>query len=145
MGHVALTGKSLNISKAYSDSRFDSSQDKRTGFTSKSILTVPVFDAEGKCQAIIQAINRTVGSSAFSSEDCTILESMAVSAGIILRKSMLYRAAMQAEKRSNALMQLVKIVSNKSASVIEIIRGVVNVVQSALSSDRGIIDFFTLQ
>jgi GAF domain-containing protein len=54
VGHVALIGRSLNIADAYADPRFDSSADKRTGFTTKCILTVPVHDRDGSVVAVIQ-------------------------------------------------------------------------------------------
>ena len=75
-----------------------------------------MFDLDGHCMAVIQAVNRSGGdgggggggsvgcrTAVFSAEDVTIVESMAVSAGIILRKSLVYRAAMVAERRSNAV------------------------------------------
>ena len=39
---------------AYNDTRFDKAADKRNNFVTKSILTVPVIDAEGKGVAVIQ-------------------------------------------------------------------------------------------
>eukprot|EP00455_Lapot_gusevi_P026189 TRINITY_DN2765_c0_g2_i2.p1 TRINITY_DN2765_c0_g2~~TRINITY_DN2765_c0_g2_i2.p1 ORF type:complete len:705 (+),score=207.60 TRINITY_DN2765_c0_g2_i2:54-2117(+) len=109
VGHVALTGRSLNIHDAYSDPRFDSAADQKTGFVTKAILTVPVTDRDGSVLAVIQAVNRQGKADVFTSEDVTILESMAVSAGILLRKSQLLSQAVAAQRKSAALMRLVRV------------------------------------
>jgi hypothetical protein len=62
VGHVALTLKSLNITDAQSDERFNSSIDKKTGFVTRSILTVPIIDSEGKGVAFIQVGSTTLAS-----------------------------------------------------------------------------------
>lgn len=54
VGHVALTLKSLNIPNAYEDPRFDPEADQRNNFKTRSILTVPVTDRDGKALAVIQ-------------------------------------------------------------------------------------------
>jgi dual 3',5'-cyclic-AMP and -GMP phosphodiesterase 11 len=43
-GHVALTGRSLNIPDAYLDSRFNSNIDKITGYKTKSIFCLPILN-----------------------------------------------------------------------------------------------------
>ncbi len=89
---------SLNIADAYRDPRFDPASDIKTGYKTRSILTVPVTDRKGGCVAVIQAVNKKTAdekggsggsggvvsarsmsaSMVFSQEDVTILESMAV-------------------------------------------------------------------
>ena len=41
-GYVASTGETLNIRDAYRDSRFNREVDMKTGYTTHSILCVPV-------------------------------------------------------------------------------------------------------
>lgn len=57
VGHVALTGRSLNIADAYSDPRFDATSDRLTGFVTRCILTVPIHDRDNAVIAVIQAVN----------------------------------------------------------------------------------------
>lgn len=55
---MAHTGSIVNIPDAYSDPRFDPSTDAATGFTTGSILCVPVrVSREGPVIAVIQAVN----------------------------------------------------------------------------------------
>ncbi len=65
MGHVAATAKSANICDAYVDPLFDKEVDRRTGFHTKSILTVPVTDKDNKTLAVIQV--------SFSSSFCSFI------------------------------------------------------------------------
>lgn len=42
-GHVASTGEGLNIEDAYEDNRFNPEIDSKTGYTTKTILCMPIF------------------------------------------------------------------------------------------------------
>lgn len=64
-----------------------------------------------------------------------LLESMAVSAGILLRKSQLLSHAVAAQRKSNALMRLVKLDSSNS-TMEEAIDGIVKIAYSILDADR---------
>ncbi len=55
----------------------------------RSLLTVPVVDRTGAVVAVIQAVNKRT-TCAFTREDVSIIESLAVTAGIILVKAQLY-------------------------------------------------------
>ena len=59
--HVAITGALVNIPDAYSEAGFDFSGavnfDKRTGYRSKSFLTVPLKNYEGQVVGVLQLIN----------------------------------------------------------------------------------------
>lgn len=57
-GYVATTANALNIRDAYKDERFDPSNDQRTGYKTKTILTVPMFNGEGEVDGVLQAINK---------------------------------------------------------------------------------------
>ena len=66
-GTVFTTGKPVNIPHAYADLRFNPSFDKQTGFFTRSILCMPVFNKEGKTIGVSQVLNKKGGS--FNSED----------------------------------------------------------------------------
>ncbi|MEM6453342.1 MAG: GAF domain-containing protein, partial [Cyanobacteria bacterium P01_D01_bin.105] len=44
VGHVAETAETLNIMDAYRDTRFDPSSDTKTGYKTRNILCMPVFN-----------------------------------------------------------------------------------------------------
>ena len=59
--HAAWTGKTINIEDAYKDDEFDFSGalefDKQTGYTTRSILTIPLKDSQGEVQGVLQLLN----------------------------------------------------------------------------------------
>jgi signal transduction protein with GAF and PtsI domain len=89
VGYVAITGKRLNISDAYSDPRFNKEFDKKTGYKTKSILTVPIKDQFGRTTGVVQAINKHKGS--FSADDEGLSLLMTYFAGVILKNSMTHK------------------------------------------------------
>jgi HD-GYP domain-containing protein (c-di-GMP phosphodiesterase class II) len=66
-GWVAMHGEPLIINDPYSDERFDQEVDKRSGYRTRSILSLPILDAEGRISGVYQAVNKLTGK--FSEED----------------------------------------------------------------------------
>jgi putative ABC transport system ATP-binding protein len=60
-GHAARTGETVRIDDAYQDPRFNPEMDRRTGFRTRSILCVPLRDAQGNVFAVSQLLNRGDG------------------------------------------------------------------------------------
>jgi HD-GYP domain-containing protein (c-di-GMP phosphodiesterase class II) len=95
--HAALTGKTVNIADAYTADGFDFSGtrafDSKTGYRSKSFLTVPMRNHEHEAIGVLQLINardpKTGEISAFSDSDQRLAESLASQAAIALTNRML--------------------------------------------------------
>ena len=95
--HAALTGKTVNIADAYTADGFDFSGtrafDSKTGYRSKSFLTVPMRDHEHEAIGVLQLINardpKTGEISAVSDSDQRLAESLASQAAIALTNRML--------------------------------------------------------
>lgn len=68
-GCVAVTGDSLIINDPYSDDRFDKDVDKKTGYHTRNILSLPINDGEGKIIGVFQAINKMPEPEKFSEQD----------------------------------------------------------------------------
>ncbi len=60
-GAVAQSGATLRIDDAYADPRFNREVDKRTGYTTRSILCLPVKNQAGEVFAVAQLLNRRDG------------------------------------------------------------------------------------
>ena len=83
--YAALTGETVNIPDAYTAEGFDFSGtrnfDKKTGYRSKSFLTVPMKNHENEIIGVLQLINaadpRTGEIVAFSPSDQRLAESLA--------------------------------------------------------------------
>jgi len=89
---AALTGQTVNIADAYTEEGFDFSGtrafDQKTGYRSKSFLTVPMKNHEGEIIGVLQLINcqdpATGEIVAFSPSDQRLAESLASQAAIAL-------------------------------------------------------------
>ncbi len=95
--YAALTGKTVNIADAYAAEGFDFSGtrafDSKTGYRSKSFLTVPMRNHENETIGVLQLINaqdpRNGEIVAFSASDQRLAESLASQAAIALTNRML--------------------------------------------------------
>ena len=90
--HSALSGETVNIPDAYVAEGYDFSGpikfDAKTGYRSKSFLTVPMINYEDKVIGVLQLINAQNRESGaiipFSNDDQQLLESLASQAAIAL-------------------------------------------------------------
>ncbi len=67
-GFVARTGEVVRTDAASADPRFDPSVDKATGYTTRTILAVPIREeASGPVRGVVQVLNKSAGG--FDEED----------------------------------------------------------------------------
>ena len=110
--YVALTGSTVNIPDAYTAEGFDFSGtrgfDSKTGYRSKSFLTVPMRNHENECIGVLQLINaqdpRTGEIVPFSPSDQRLAESLASQAAIALTNRILIN---QLEQLFESFIQLI--------------------------------------
>lgn len=57
VGHASTSGRALWVDDAYADARFDPSVDRASGFRTRSILCVPVWDRRGRVTAVVELLN----------------------------------------------------------------------------------------
>jgi len=81
-GAVAQSGAAIRIDDAYADPRFNRDVDKRTGYTTRSILSLPVKDMDGEVFAVAQLLNRRDGQP-FDAEDEQRFAEFVQSLGVI--------------------------------------------------------------
>ncbi len=95
--YAAIHDETVNIADAYSEDGFDFSGtrrfDERTGYRSKSFLTVPMKNHENEIIGVLQLINATNRATGevqhFSAADQSLAESLASQAAIALTNRML--------------------------------------------------------
>ena len=87
VGQVAATGTPLLIPDAYADPRFDKSYDQKTGFRTRTLLTVPMI-TKGKITGVIQVVNK-VDKPAYDAHDLELLEGFAAQAAVSLENAKL--------------------------------------------------------
>ncbi|XP_076812429.1 cGMP-dependent 3',5'-cyclic phosphodiesterase-like isoform X7 [Clavelina lepadiformis] len=105
-GHVAITGKTLNISDAYSHPLFYRGIDDTTGFRTRNILCFPIKDHNGVVVGVSQLCNKIKGP-CFTSYDTALAEKFAVFSGISISHSLLYKQVEEAGSRNQLANELV--------------------------------------
>ncbi len=91
-GWVAQTRETLNIPDAYADQRFQPAYDLRSGYRTRSILTVPMLGAVGGLVGVLQLINREGGP--FEKGDEELASALASQAAIAIENGRLYHSLM---------------------------------------------------
>jgi response regulator RpfG family c-di-GMP phosphodiesterase len=88
-GSVADSGISLLIPDAYQDPRFNHEIDQKTGFRTRSILSVPLKNQRGEILGVAQVLNR-LDNEPFDEEDLLALEALASMAAVAMETVQLY-------------------------------------------------------
>jgi putative ABC transport system ATP-binding protein len=82
-GHVARTGETLNIADPYKHADFNPEVDRETGYRTRNILCMPIFDRRKRAIAVAELLNKK-GQAAFSSDDEKAFRDFAAPLGLIL-------------------------------------------------------------
>lgn len=102
-GYVASTGQVLNITNAYADPRFDPTTDRKTGYRTRNILCMPVYNAKGELIGVTQLINKHKGS--FTDSDEEFLRAFNAQAGIALQNAQLFENVMVEKQYQKDILQ----------------------------------------
>jgi signal transduction histidine kinase len=89
-GWVAQTRETLNIPDAYADQRFQPAFDLKSGYRTRSILTVPMAGALGGLVGVLQLINKQGGP--FERGDEELASALASQAAIAIENARLYQS-----------------------------------------------------
>lgn len=103
-GHVAKSGKPLNIPDAYSHPLFNPDVDRQTGYRTRNILCIPILNRQEQVVAVVQLINKH-GSSAFNTADELLFQDFASSIGVILESCNLFYIAARKQRGAEALLK----------------------------------------
>ncbi|APF18464.1 HDIG domain-containing protein [Caldithrix abyssi DSM 13497] len=87
-GHVARTGEILNIKDAYADPRFNPEVDKKTGYRTRNLLTMPMRNKKNEIIGVFQVLNKKEGS--FTAEDIELLKAISSIAATAIENASLY-------------------------------------------------------
>ncbi|HHM02551.1 MAG TPA: GAF domain-containing sensor histidine kinase [Caldithrix abyssi] len=141
-GHVAKTGEVINIPDAYKDDRFNPAIDKKTGYKTRSILCMPIFEAttdqtrERAIIGVLQILNKKDG--VFEKEDEEMLASMASQIAIALNNTSLYS---KLEKKLNELDLLFELERevNTAANLDELLSISIDKIATTMGVEAGLI------
>src|SRR2546421_1885205 len=100
-GTAFTSGQSIRIPYAYADLRFNPAFDKQSGYFTRCILCVPIFNKEGRTIGVTQSLNKRGG--AFTTEDESRLRAFTAQIASALENAKLF-SDVQAMKNYNAAM-----------------------------------------
>jgi len=83
VGRVAATGEPMNVADAYQEPMFNRAVDEATGYRTRTMLCMPMKDAEGRVFAVMQLLNKE-GGARFDARDEQLFRDFAAQMGVIL-------------------------------------------------------------
>ncbi|XP_072115872.1 dual 3',5'-cyclic-AMP and -GMP phosphodiesterase 11A [Mobula birostris] len=86
---VASTGLPVNISDAYQDPRFDAEADQISGFHTRSVLCVPIWNSGHQIIGVAQVLNRLDGKP-FDDDDQRLFEAFVIFCGLGINNTIMY-------------------------------------------------------
>jgi signal transduction histidine kinase len=108
-GWVAEHGAPLNLADAYADARFNPDVDRASGYRTRSILCLPLFDSRGAVAGVIQVLNKRGGP--FSADDEALLAALCGQAAIALENARLYESVKRRNRELDLLYAIEREVS----------------------------------
>ena len=93
-GWVAQKRELVNIPDAYADQRFQPTWDLRSGYRTRSILSVPMLNALGNMIGVLQVLNKK-HDGPFTQADEELLSALASQAAIAIDNARLYHSLVQ--------------------------------------------------
>lgn len=96
VGTCAHTRQVINVPDCYAEPRFDTSVDRRTGYRTRCMLTLPLIDHQDKVVGVMQVLNKREG--IFDSEDERLATVLAAQCAIALQRVRMTQSLIEAER-----------------------------------------------
>jgi len=137
-GWVIQSGKPMIAEDVHKEPRFSDRFDRETGFTTRSLMCVPLT-IRGKTIGAIQVINKKNGDP-FTKEDSELLTALAQQIAVALDNAKLYQRLeenfqLTAEELRVAQQKLIR--SERSAAIANLVQGVAHEVRNPIMSIGG--------
>lgn len=99
-GAVVASRQTIVVPDAYADPRFDRSVDELTGYSTRSIVAVPIFNHdETRVVAVLQALNKSDGLVPFDESDVVLLEVLAAHCSGLVARTALFETGLHHASR----------------------------------------------
>lgn len=124
VGETLRTGVAIVVDNAYEDPRFNQEVDRKSGYTTRNLVCVPLRDADGEIVGAFEGINRNSGR-AFTADDVECLQQLGTQAAVAVRnlreRSLLNRSRDQLAQKFASQVEIVG-----TSSAISALRDTVN-------------------
>ena len=95
-GSCARTREIINVPDCYADARFNPEVDKRSGYRTRCMLTLPLVDHKGVLVGVMQVLNKTGG--VFDADDEALATALAGQCAVALQRVRMTEALIEGEK-----------------------------------------------
>lgn len=103
-GEAARNKQIINVPDAWEDPRFNPEFDKKSGFRTRGLLTIPMVSFDGGLEGVVQALNKGASrGGAFDKRDEVLARLLASSAAIGLRRARLIASEIRKNEIESAL------------------------------------------
>ncbi len=96
VGECAQTRTLINVPDCYADDRFNRAIDKKTGYRSRCMLTIPLIGYEDSLVGVLQILNKNDGT--FDEQDEFVASALAAQAAVVLDRVKITEAIIVSEK-----------------------------------------------
>ena len=100
-GSVAATGEAIILHDAYADARFDQTQDRRSGFRTRSMLCVGIHNRERRIVGVLQLLNKRDDS--FGPRDLDFLDAISEHMAIAMENATFHMALLEKNRMEREL------------------------------------------
>ena len=101
VGSCARTRQLINVRDCYADPRFDPTTDRRTGFRTRCMLTMPLVDHEGVLVGVMQVLNKADG--VFEEKEEKLATVLAAQCAVALQRVRMTEAVIASAKMRQEL------------------------------------------
>jgi len=102
VGESAQTRKLINVPDCYADERFNRDIDRKTGYRSRCMLTIPLIGYEDSLVGVLQILNKIEG--VFDEQDEFIASALAAQAAVVLHRVKMTETMIATEKLDREIM-----------------------------------------
>ena len=96
VGECAQTRLLINVPDCYADDRFNRDIDKKTGYRTRCMLTIPLIGYEDSLIGVLQILNKHNG--VFDDQDEYVAQALAAQAAVVLHRVRMTEAIIASEK-----------------------------------------------
>ena len=102
-GECFTSGAPVNIPDAYADARFNPEVDKRTGYTTRNLLCMPVTTQHGNRVGVMQMLNKRIG--AFQGADEGRLQALCAQAAVSIENAQFFEQVNAARNYNEGILR----------------------------------------